>query len=246
MPDAPLHMASHLSARARNDPGQYDDLADQWWSLHGTFAMLHWIAEARARLVPPAAAQGKVLVDVGCGGGLFAPHAARLGYRHIGVDITGSALRVAGEHGTHALRANVLALPLADGCADVVVAGEILEHVVDMRACAREACRVLRPGGTLVVDTIASTWLARVLAVSVAERIPGGAPRGLHDPALFVDRRVLRTVCAGEGVDLVFKGLRPSFISVLAWLAGRRPSARMVPTPWTSVLFQAWGTKKPS
>jgi 2-polyprenyl-6-hydroxyphenyl methylase/3-demethylubiquinone-9 3-methyltransferase len=239
-------MVSHLPERARNDPGQYDDLADQWWLPRGTFAMLHWIAEARARLVPPAATSGKVLVDVGCGGGLFAPHAARLGYRHVGIDITGSALRVAAEHGTHTLRANVLALPLADACADVVVAGEILEHVVDMRACAKEACRVLRPGGTLVLDTIAATWLAGALAVSIAERMPGGPPRGLHDPALFVDRRELGRVCAGEGVDVVFRGLRPSFISVLAWLLGRRPSARMVGTRWTSVLFQAWGTKKPS
>jgi len=32
----------------RNDVRQYDDLADQWWADRGAFAMLHWIAAARA------------------------------------------------------------------------------------------------------------------------------------------------------------------------------------------------------
>ena len=41
-----------LPVRARNNPAQYDDLADVWWDPHGGFAMLHWLAAARARLVP--------------------------------------------------------------------------------------------------------------------------------------------------------------------------------------------------
>ena len=85
------------------------------------------------------------------------------------------------------------ALPLRDAIGDVVTAGEILEHVADVPLVIAEACRVLRPGGLLVIDTIASTRLARVIAVGVAERIPGGAPRGIHDPALFVDRRTARS-----------------------------------------------------
>ena len=41
--------------RARNDPAQYDELADQWWEPAGGFAMLHWLAASRAELIPPAA-----------------------------------------------------------------------------------------------------------------------------------------------------------------------------------------------
>ena len=48
------------------------------------------------------------------------------------------------------VRGSVLAVPLADGCADVVVAGEILEHVEDDVAVLAECARLLRPGGTLV------------------------------------------------------------------------------------------------
>ena len=52
---------------------------------------------------------------------------------------------------------SVLAVPLADGCADVVVAGEILEHVEDDVAVLAECARLLRPGGTLVIDALAAT-----------------------------------------------------------------------------------------
>ena len=65
--------------RPRNDPAQYDDLVGSWWDTGGRFAMLHWISAARARLVPQAARQGSVLVDVACGGGLLAPHVAGQG-----------------------------------------------------------------------------------------------------------------------------------------------------------------------
>ncbi len=233
-----------ITPRVRNDPAQYDDLAGQWWDPRGTFAMLHWLAQARAALVPPAARPGAVLIDVGCGAGLLAPHVARLGYRLVGVDLTRSALVQAAEHGVTAVQADASVLPLADGCADVVCAGEILEHVADLRAAVRETCRVLRPGGVLVVDTIAATFLARLLVITVAERIPRAAPPGLHDPALFVDRQVLISECARHGVRLQLNGLRPGAWSVLRWLRRRQPTARMVRTWSTAVLFQGRGTKE--
>jgi 2-polyprenyl-6-hydroxyphenyl methylase/3-demethylubiquinone-9 3-methyltransferase len=236
--------AAPAPVRARNDPRQYDDLAAEWWKPNGIFAMLHWIAEARAALIPPAGRSGAVLLDLGCGAGLMAPHAARLRYRHVGIDLGQRALQLAREHGVLPVRADVARLPVADAVADAVSAGEILEHVPDLPAAVGEACRVLRPGGTLVIDTLAQTRLARLVAVTVGERVPGGAPRGIHDPALFVDRRRLVDECARHGVRLTLRGIHPSVLGMLRWLVRRDRAVGMVPTRSTAVLFQAYGVKE--
>jgi 2-polyprenyl-6-hydroxyphenyl methylase/3-demethylubiquinone-9 3-methyltransferase len=228
----------------RNDPAQYDRLVDQWWDPDGDFAMLHWIAASRAEHLPPAPRPGAVLVDLACGGGLMAPHVGPLGYRHVGVDLGLPGLELARARGVRVVRGSVLAVPLADGCADVVVAGEILEHVDDDVAVLAECARLLRPGGTLVIDAVAATWLADLVAVRIAERLPGGPPPGLHDPALFVDRRRLLAAADRLGLELRLVGLRPSLRDLLAWRRRRRRTVRMLPLPTTAVLFAGYGTKR--
>ncbi|MEN3306566.1 MAG: 2-polyprenyl-6-hydroxyphenyl methylase / 3-demethylubiquinone-9 3-methyltransferase [Micromonosporaceae bacterium] len=227
----------------RNELGQYDRLAGEWWRPDGLFAMLHWLAEARARLVPPAQHSGDILVDLGCGAGLLAPHLAGKGYRHVGVDLVASALEQAASHGVTPVRGDATRVPLRDGCAAVVSAGELLEHVVDLRSAIAEACRILRPGGLLVLDTLNATPLARLVAVTIGERLPGVAPRGIHDPHLFVDPDVLVSECAAHGVRLVVRGIRPSAPGLGRWLVTRKGSVAIRPTVSTAILYQGRGTK---
>jgi SAM-dependent methyltransferase len=92
---------------------------------------------------------GRVL-DLGCRDGALA---GALGLsRTIGVDIDMLALR-------HALRAGIVLplqadlwrpLPVASGAVDVVLAGELLEHMPFPRRLLREISRVLKPGGMAV------------------------------------------------------------------------------------------------
>jgi 2-polyprenyl-6-hydroxyphenyl methylase/3-demethylubiquinone-9 3-methyltransferase len=227
----------------RNDVRQYELLVDEWWRPAGAFAMLHWLAAARAALIPPARRPGAVLVDLGCGAGLLAPHVAGLGYRHVGLDIVVRSLALARSHGVAPVRADVHRIPFADASVDAVSAGEILEHVTDPSTVLGEACRILRPGGTLVVDTINDTRTARFIAVTVSERVPGLAPRGIHDPALFVPPEVLVNAGARGGVPLTVRGVRPAAPALARWLLFRRGSVPIVPTGSTAVLYQAWGVK---
>lgn len=236
MPGSTLRRVQPL--RPRNALEQYADLDDEWWAPRGGFAMLHWIAEARAHHIPPGSGR---LLDIACGGGLLAPHVR--GYEHVGVDLGLPALRQAHAHGVTVAQADARQLPFGDEVFDVVVAGEVLEHVPDPDVVVAEACRVLRRGGALIIDTIADTWWGRFSSVTVAERIPAGPPARLHDPALFVDRKALVEQAAAHGVRLTLMGLRPSALDYVRWLARRREDVRMLPTRSTAGLFQAVGTK---
>jgi 2-polyprenyl-6-hydroxyphenyl methylase/3-demethylubiquinone-9 3-methyltransferase len=228
--------------RHRNDIRQYDDLVDAWWRPEAAFAALHWLAAARERLLPEPLVDGEVLLDLGCGGGLMAPYASA--YRHVGVDLSASALGVADRHGVLVVRGDAARLPVADGAASVVVAGELLEHVGDLDAVVAEASRVLRPGGTVVVDTINATRLARLTLVGIAERLPGGPPPRIHDPDLFVPPARLEKLFAEHGISLRVWGIRPSARHYARFLADRSHLVRMVPTRSVAVVYQGVGRKR--
>jgi 2-polyprenyl-6-hydroxyphenyl methylase/3-demethylubiquinone-9 3-methyltransferase len=230
------------AAHAINDPAHFDELAGDWWRPGSPLSILYWLARARARLIPPAGREGAVLVDLGCGGGLLAPHLAGKGYRHIGVDFLQSALEQARAHGVDAVLADVTRLPFASGCADVVSAGELLEHVDDVPATVREACRILRPGGWLVLDTLNRTALATFMAVRVAERLVPPI-KGMHDPARFVPPDSLKRECARHGVSLEVRGIRPTLPSLARWVVTRRNAVPIVQTGSTAILYQGRGRK---
>jgi 2-polyprenyl-6-hydroxyphenyl methylase / 3-demethylubiquinone-9 3-methyltransferase len=225
----------------RNDPTQYDRMAGEWWKPRGPFAALHWLAESRADLIPAPPRRRPTLVDIGCGGGLLAAHLD--GYRHLGVDLSAPSLRVAAGHGVLPVRADAVALPLRDQVADVVVAGEVFEHVPDLPRVIEEIARVLRPEGVLVFDTINDTVWSRFSLVVVGERVPGGPPRRIHDPSLFVRPNHLARLLTRYGFRVRVRGLRPSMRDYVAFLLGRRESVRLLPTRSLASVYQGMGRK---
>jgi 2-polyprenyl-3-methyl-5-hydroxy-6-metoxy-1,4-benzoquinol methylase len=100
---------------------------------------------------------GDRVLDVGCGEGAFSAEIARAGALPTAIDVADEPLRrLRARFGdlTDVRRATAgEALPAAEDEADVVWSGEVIEHVVDVGAFARDLRRVLRPGGRLVLTT---------------------------------------------------------------------------------------------
>ena len=93
---------------------------------------------------------GRRVLDVGCRAGALT-RAYLEGNEVVGLDVDRDALDEARELGIQTVWADAQrGLPFADRSFDVVVAGEVLEHLASPRAFLDEALRVLRPGGTLV------------------------------------------------------------------------------------------------
>ena len=104
-------------------------------------------AELFARLV---GGPGKRVLDLGCRWGALT-RAYLEGNEVVGVDVDREALAEAAKLGIETSWADVEeALPFEDASFDVVVAGELIEHLRDPDGFVAEVRRVLRPGGTFV------------------------------------------------------------------------------------------------
>ena len=108
------------------------------------------LAAELARLAP-----GDLVVDIGCGPGVAARHAARQHAAVIGVDPAPVMLRVARALTRRAdvryMEGTAESLPLPDDSATVVWSIATVHHWRDIDAGLREVRRILRPGGRFVV-----------------------------------------------------------------------------------------------
>ena len=102
-------------------------------------------------------AGGKRVLDAGCGAGYGSAELARVAASVVGADLAVEAVDFAREQyrlpNLRFEQASCTALPHPDGCFDLVVAFEVIEHLRDWREFLQEARRLLAPGGQFVVST---------------------------------------------------------------------------------------------
>lgn len=102
----------------------------------------------------------KRVLDVGCGKGRFARvlQGQNPGADIWGLDIAEEMLRFV-PAGIHTVAGSMTELPFAASTFDCVYATESLEHAVEIERAVQEMCRVLKPGGKLlIVDKNAEHW----------------------------------------------------------------------------------------
>ncbi len=94
-------------------------------------------------------------LELACGTGVFLPelsrHAKEIHAVDIGADLEG-VKHMLDQEGlkVHLQKADICALPFADGHFDLVVGMSCLEHLTNPELAIREAKRVLAPGGTAI------------------------------------------------------------------------------------------------
>lgn len=138
-----------------------------------------FVPERLPLFVAAVGGPGRRVLDLGCRSGAVTMHFLE-GNDVTGVDVDPRALELAAERGVVPVRANVEEpLPFGDGTFDVVVAGELLEHVRDPADVVAEVLRVLRPGGAFV-GSVPNAFRLQSRLLFLAGRPPEDDPTHLH------------------------------------------------------------------
>ncbi|MEN7343586.1 MAG: bifunctional 2-polyprenyl-6-hydroxyphenol methylase/3-demethylubiquinol 3-O-methyltransferase UbiG [Pseudomonadota bacterium] len=189
---------------------RFDAVSSRWWDPEGEFAPLHRINPLRLDFVAErvALSDAKVL-DIGCGGGLFAEALAEAGANVTGIDMAPGGLKVAKLHLLESgfdidyqqSTAEAFASQHA-GAFDVVTCLEMLEHVPAPEHVIAAAATLVKPGGDIVFSTINRTAKAFALAIVGAEYILNWVPRGTHEFQKFIQPSELDQAARAAGLSI--------------------------------------------
>ena len=168
--------------------------------------------------------RGRRVLDLACGTGDIALLASAAGADVVALDVTPRMIALARlkarRRGARArfLVGDMTALPLPDGCVDVVTTGYGLRNVADLDAALREIHRVLTPGGRLLSLDFNRPSSAPVRAVYHAYLTVVGSALGwvLHrDPNTY--RYIPESIRLYPGAPAVVDRLRQAGFGVARW-----------------------------
>lgn len=120
-------------------------------------------------LFPP----GHLVVDLGCGDGRDLDLLGGRFESALGIDAFDIRMNMRGDTDrswSFVQADTAVSVPLREGCADAVLANQVIEHIVDPVRFVREIHRILRPGGIVIITTPNSRYVRQLWRLVVRGR----------------------------------------------------------------------------
>lgn len=201
------YVTNSVKNLSEEEIARFDAMADQWWDPKGKYKTALAFNNARLSFIFAQIEQhfaGQNLhanqiniLDVGSGGGLISEPLAQKGYVVTGIDASGVSVEVAKRHALQTAASVTYQHCLADELDpaekqfDVVINAEVVEHVPDQQALIEQCCRLVKPGGLLILATLNRTAKSWVIAILGAEYVMRYLPVGTHSWKKFVKPKEL-------------------------------------------------------
>jgi len=190
---------------------KFSQLAHKWWDPTSEFKVLHDINPLRLGYIDRHADLAeKIVLDVGCGGGILSESMAGLNADVSGIDMSDKALQVAKLHllesGKRVNYRKIAVEELATeqpGHYDVVTCMELLEHVPDPQSIVAACAKLVKPGGWVFFSTLNRNLKSYLVAIISGEYILNLLPRGMHDHDNFIKPSELAQSCRNAGLNLI-------------------------------------------
>ncbi len=198
-----------------NTPPRYTLKAGPWSSPS---VILRWSGPGR----------GRRALDVGAADGLLSRHLTAAGWRVVGIEGDADAARRGAAHCERMIVADLDGpLPDLDGPFDLVVCGDVLEHLKHPQRVLPALGRLVSPGGHLLVSVpnIAHLWVRLNLLAGRFEYTDRGILDYTH--LRFFTRRSLQRLLIEAGLRVVRQTATPV------------PLYQVVPPRWHGRLLAA-------
>lgn len=139
------HVVVNIGTSA-NSQAHWDAQLARSWDAPGR----QW--PAKGDLILSLTKPSDVILDLGCGNGGILRHLFSQGYRHLhGLEISNYAIdRLRGE-GIAMHFGKLPSIPLSDATFDVIIASQVLEHIIRRHLFLREIRRSLKPQGSAFI-----------------------------------------------------------------------------------------------
>jgi ubiquinone/menaquinone biosynthesis C-methylase UbiE len=176
---------------------EWPEAYDRWFTTPIGSLVKKYEAQLILDLLKPK--QGEIILDAGCGTGIFTTDILSSGSQVIGLDISLPMLIQAKkklkEYPFWIILADMLNLPFPGSSFDKVVSVTALEFVEDAKGAIGELFRITKRGGCIVVATLnsLSPWASRRKA-EAKER------HTIFEKAIFRSPRELLSLASVEGV----------------------------------------------
>ena len=143
----------------RNKMLFYDEFASEFEAKMNKYEMRKRLDLIYDEMLKPSEIANKYLLDAGSGTGWFSQRATERGASVVSLDVGENILaQVAMKCETKRVVGSVLEIPFPDNTFDVVVCTEVIEHTPNPRQAVTELCRVLKPGGILILTVPNQFW----------------------------------------------------------------------------------------
>ena len=178
----------------QNEVKKFSNIAEKWWDPKGEFKPLHVINPLRAKYVASKInLHDKLVLDVGCGGGLLSEALDDYGARVMGIDVTEKNINVAKHHAEQSNKSIEYLHQDAKSLMqskkeffDVICCLEVVEHVPDPSELIEDCSNLLKPGGLMFLSTINRNLRSFITAIIGAEYIFNILPKGTHEYEKFI------------------------------------------------------------